>query len=204
VATPTRERNKRGEGERLREALLDATSELLAESPDVEQLSVRAVTARAGVTPTALYLHFADKDDLARAVKKRCFAELAEALRAAADPHDGDPLEQLRAMGHAYLRYASEHPGHYAMMFHTTKRTKRSRTQSAAVRAIGMETFTLLVEATERCLGGRGDAFETASMLWLSLHGRAAIQQAMPWFPLPDEERFIALLFADRIQQRTG
>jgi AcrR family transcriptional regulator len=37
---------------------------------------VRAVTSRAGVTPTALYLHFADKKQLLDEVKDRCFKEL--------------------------------------------------------------------------------------------------------------------------------
>src|ERR1700738_2512077 len=115
----TRTRNQRGEGERLRESLLEAAAELLAESRDVEGLSVRAVTARAGVTPTALYLHFADKEDLARAVKKRSFSELAEMLRADGGEHDDDPEAQLVALAHAYLRFAREHPGHYAIMFHT-------------------------------------------------------------------------------------
>ena len=194
MATTARERNKRGEGERLREALLEAARELLAESPDVDQLSVRAVTARAGVTPTALYLHFADMDDLGRAVKTRCFAELAAALREAEREGDGDPDRQLRAVARAYLRYSHENPGHYAMMFHTAKRKKRSRTPPAAVREAGLEAFNILVDAVARCPYPPADPFETACMLWLSLHGRAVIQQTMPWFPLPDEDRYLALL----------
>src|SRR5918912_2806062 len=98
-AVPTRVRNQRGEGERLRTALLDAAAELLAESQDVEQLSVRAVTARAGVSPTALYLHFQDKEELTRAVRERCAAALAEMLREADEEHGGDSFAQLVAMG---------------------------------------------------------------------------------------------------------
>ena len=44
--TSPRARNPRGQGERLREALIDAAIELLADLQDVEALSVRAVTAR--------------------------------------------------------------------------------------------------------------------------------------------------------------
>jgi AcrR family transcriptional regulator len=201
VAAPARERNKRGEGERLRTALLDAASELLAESPDVEQLSVRAVTARAGVTPTALYLHFADKDDLARAVKKRFFGELSETLRDA-QPEGKSPYEQLRTMARTYLRYAREQPGHYAILFHTAKSKKRSRRTPNDVREAGMETFKVLVDAVELCLDGRGDSFEAATVLWLALHGRAQVQATMPWFPLPDEERYIDLLIERNVRQR--
>src|SRR5204863_94235 len=108
-----------GEGERLRTALLDAAGELLAQARDVDELSVRAVTARAGVSPTALYLHFADKEALVVAVKKSCFEGLGAVLREADAKHEGDPGEQLRAMGRAYLRFAREQPGRYAILFHT-------------------------------------------------------------------------------------
>ena len=64
----SRSPNPRGQGERLRTALLDAARDLLLELGDQSKLSVRAVTARAGVTPNALYLHFADKEALLRAV----------------------------------------------------------------------------------------------------------------------------------------
>jgi AcrR family transcriptional regulator len=203
MATPLRERNKRGEGERLREALLDAAGELLDDSPDLEQLSVRAVTARAGVSPTALYLHFADKDDLARAVKKRCFAALSAVLREAEALHEGDPGAQAHAMGLAYLRYAREHPGHYAMLFHSGKTGRqRPRPAPADVRAAGMETFQLLVDAVARWRPDDPDVYESACMLWLALHGRAAIQQTMPWFPLPDEERYVTRL-GDQLAARS-
>ncbi|MGA2927242.1 MAG: helix-turn-helix domain-containing protein, partial [Solirubrobacteraceae bacterium] len=71
-AAPTR----RGQGKRLRAGLIDAAIELLAGLQDDDALSVRAVTARAGVSPTALYLHFDDKEQLLAAVKQRCVGEL--------------------------------------------------------------------------------------------------------------------------------
>jgi AcrR family transcriptional regulator len=195
MSTTVRQRNRRGEGERLRQALLDAASELLAESPDVERLSVRAITARAGVTATALYLHFSDKDDLARAVKKRCFGELANALQSGYAEADGDPPAQLRALARAYLHYASENPGHYAMMFHSAKSGQGpASTPAEDIRAAGLETFSLLVQAITNCGLHTQSAHEHATVLWLALHGRAAIQQTMPWFPLPAEDRFIELI----------
>jgi AcrR family transcriptional regulator len=193
VTTAARERNKRGEGERLRDALLDAAGELLEENGDVDQLSVRAVTARAGVSPTALYLHFADKEELAPAVKKRAFIAFGEALREGERAHPGKPREQLLAMAHAYFRFAREHPGHYAIMFHTDARRKGTR-GSADVRATARATFTQLVEAVTRSLDGKGDPFETAAVIWLAMHGRVQIQRSLPWFELPDEDRFIELL----------
>ena len=75
---------------------MDAARELLLELGDQDKLSVRAVTARAGVSPNALYLHFADKEALLSAVMIAGYKELRTFLQAAVPP-DGDPIEQLRA-----------------------------------------------------------------------------------------------------------
>src|SRR5208283_2592242 len=102
MASSTRTRNPRGQGERLGTALMDAARELLLELGDQDRLSVRAVTARAGVTPNALYLHFANKEELLSAVMVAGYKELRTSLNAAV-PSDADPVEQLRAFGRAYL-----------------------------------------------------------------------------------------------------
>ena len=81
-----RPRNPRGQGERLRTTLMDAARELLLELGDQDKLSVRAITARAGVSPNALYLHFADKDELLSALMIASYKELRDFLRAAVSP----------------------------------------------------------------------------------------------------------------------
>ena len=50
AAGKPRTRNARGEGDRLRDALMDAAGELLVEGTSAEALSIRGITARAGVT----------------------------------------------------------------------------------------------------------------------------------------------------------
>jgi AcrR family transcriptional regulator len=189
----TRVRNQRGEGERLRTSLLDAAAEMLVETHDLDQLSVRAVTARAGVSPTALYLHFADKEALIHAVKQRCVIALGDVLREAELEHDGDPLAQARGMGLGYLRFAREQPGQYAILFQIPKAAPQP---GAGFDGVGAECFGLLVNAVTRCIGQRKDAdpFETSVLLWMALHGRATLLPAMPGFPLPDEERYVDVL----------
>ena len=44
-----RTRNPRGEGDRLRGELLDAATDLMAETGDIAKVSLRAIAARAGV-----------------------------------------------------------------------------------------------------------------------------------------------------------
>jgi AcrR family transcriptional regulator len=190
-----RARNPRGQGDRLRAVLLDAATELLAEKQSVEEISVRAVTSRAGVSPTALYLHFESKEQLTEAVKQRCFGELGERLREAEAGDAGDPRAQLRALGHAYMRFAREQPGHYAVLFHTRFPQAGEAHSSDRGPGKGMEVFEILVGAVRRCLTETpDDAFEASVLLWMNLHGRASAASAMPTFPFPDEGRYLELL----------
>lgn len=186
-------RNPRGEGDRLRATLLEAATELLAESEDPESVSVRAVTRRAGVSPTALYLHFENREELFRAVSEECFAELGAAMDAAGEGVE-EPRDQLIAMGHAYLRFARERPGHYAVLFqrHITPKPEDDETK------LGMEVFESLVAVVARCGVPEDEAFDHGVILWMGLHGRAAVASAMPDFPFPDEDRYVELL-AERV-----
>src|SRR5437016_8326321 len=108
-------RYRRGEGARLREDILEAASRLFFEQGGAEGMTIRAVAAAAGVSPPAVYLHFADKDELIFAVCQGLFARLDEALESAAAGID-DPLEAVKARGRAYVRFGLEHPDHYRVL----------------------------------------------------------------------------------------
>lgn len=191
-----RGRNPRGEGEKLRATLLEAATELLAESENPDDVSVRAVTARAGVSPTALYLHFQNREELVRAVSEECFAELGAALRAGQEGAGDDPRAQLIAHGHAYLRFARERPGHYAVLF--VRHISKPEPGDPERPMIGMEVFGILLEVIRRAGVPDEEAFDDGVLLWMALHGRATVAEAMPGFPFPDEDRYIQLL-VDRV-----
>ena len=200
-----RTRNPRGQGERLRTALIDAAIEVLNEVQDVSALSVRAVTARAGVSPTALYLHFADKDELVGAVKERCFAELRRYLLAAETAAAQDAREQATAMCLAYLQFSSDLPGYYRVLFHIVRPSlgpsadeEEAREVAAGERFVNWpsqaaEAFGDLVRAVGRCLPDDRDPFETATLVWAALHGLAGLRR-MHRFPFPPVERLVELL----------
>lgn len=201
-----RPRSPRGEGERLRTTLLDVATELLAEVHDIDRLSIRAVTSRAGVSPTALYMHFADKDELVEAIKQRCFAALREWVDAAGDEAD-DPRERLLRMGRAYLAFAREHPGWYAVCFQTRfgeqqeenlPPARDSEDADALVFLDLMDAVGAVVETSE------DELFEISTIIWTALHGRASLLQAMPVCPLPDEDRWLRRLALVVIGRGTG
>lgn len=76
-------------------------------------VSLRGVARRAGVTPPAVYRHFADKDALLAAVAAECAERLANVMIAAAAEGAEDPLEAFRAIGIALVRFAVENPEHF-------------------------------------------------------------------------------------------
>ena len=87
-----RPRRRRGRPPQItRDGVVDAAARLLRADPDTP-LTMANVAAAAGVTPTALYRHFRDRDELLDALVGRILSE-----RNAALPHDGPWQEQLRA-----------------------------------------------------------------------------------------------------------
>lgn len=197
-----RARNPRGQGERLRVALLSAARDLLLELGDQRKLSVRAVTARAGVTPNALYLHFADREELISTVIDAGYGELRSLLADAAGP-GGEPLERLRAFALAYLEFAAQRPGLYRVLFMTRLRegVPMPEPDAAPVEDEGVGTFEDLLALVTACRPDAADQFTRSAELWAGLHGYAALRQTMPSFPWPPEDDYVEQLIAVHLRE---
>ncbi|MGW8374709.1 TetR/AcrR family transcriptional regulator [Streptomyces sp. ODS28] len=98
----------------LHAACLRAARELLEEDGSAA-LSMRAVARRAGVSPTAPYRHFPDREALVSAVAAEGYRELAEHL-SAAHPSPATP-DELASVAVAYVRFALDHPALFRAMF---------------------------------------------------------------------------------------
>lgn len=101
--------------------LVRAGLELTREGgPDA--LGIREVTRRAGVTPTAAYRHFADRQALLRAVAAEIQDMVAERMRAQPRPRGGTSASRararLRAVGVGYIEFALDEPGWFAVAFY--------------------------------------------------------------------------------------
>ena len=102
----------------LREALIEqAITSVNAVGAD--HVSLRAVAAAVGVSPSAAYHHFADKDALIEAVSERGFAELDSFIltQVSTDTEKASPIELLRHSANAYISYAVDHPHLFQVMF---------------------------------------------------------------------------------------
>ena len=191
-AVPARQRvpNRRGEGERLREQLIDAASELIAETGDAGSLSLRAVAARAGVAAPSVYLHFKDIDAIRMAAANRSFAAFT-AARAAASIDAASAADSLITGCYVYARYALTHPGHYRLMFGPDLPPITGEQGTA-----NREAFDNLVGSIRRCQAeGVAPADispdRVALMVWSALHGHVSLRMDRPHMPWPPLEPLI-------------
>ena len=97
-------------------AIIDAARDLLAEMGP-GGLSMRGVAERVGITATAIYRHFASKDELLDRVVHVGYERYGEYLQSAVRPHPRGSFERLRALGEAYLRFALENEAYFRVLF---------------------------------------------------------------------------------------
>ena len=102
------------ERQQLRTLIIDAARELFV-SKGVEAVTMREIAKRIGYSATSIYLHFADKEAVLRAILDVDMLALATSLRAIMQITD--PVERMQALGHGYAEFALAYPNHYRLMF---------------------------------------------------------------------------------------
>lgn len=111
-----KERREREKSE-TRDKILDAARELfIAEGFD--GVSMRKVAEKIEYSPTAIYVHFADKNELFHELCRQDFARLQEVV-VSSGGMSPDPVERLRQIGRNYIEFGVRYPNHYVFMFMT-------------------------------------------------------------------------------------
>jgi AcrR family transcriptional regulator len=100
----------------LVDALLAAAVELI-EAKGVENLSLRDLSKRVGVSPGAPFRHFRSKAELLTAVAEQSMSRLTFAVEAALVACESDdPVARLSAIGRGYLNWALGNPTHFQII----------------------------------------------------------------------------------------
>lgn len=157
----------------LRQALVEAALALIAEK-GLSGFSFAEAARAAGVSATAPYRHFRDRDALMADVARQGFAALAGRLEAAAGA--ADPRAALDALGRAYLAFAREEPAYYVAMFESQLAlSDYPDLEREADKAFGV--LRQAAEAAVATLPGtrRPPALMVALHLWSTAHGIAAL-----------------------------
>jgi AcrR family transcriptional regulator len=164
------ERRER-EREEVRRKILDAARDLFTRE-GYERVTMRAIADAIEYSPTTIYHHFEDKDDLVRATCQADFERLLGAFESQGRPDD--PIEWIRQLGRAYARFGVEHPNHYRFMFMTLHPCDAPEKTPA-----GEQTYDLLRDAvTAGVAAGRFrdlPADTICQVLWSCVHGVTAL-----------------------------
>lgn len=99
----------------LRRAILDAARELFV-TQGFDNVSMRKIAEKIEYSPTTIYSHFKDKDEIFVTLAEEGFSLLADRL----EPYHiriADPIERLRQASLEYFTFAREQPHYYQIMF---------------------------------------------------------------------------------------
>ena len=157
----------------LREACIVAAQEVIAER-GIENLSLRDVARRLGVSHQAPYRHYPSRDHLLAEVLRRCFQGFAAHLDAR--QRFEDPARDLESLGLQYLSYAQQHPLEYRLMFSTPW---PEATGSPDLSNEATHAFNVL-QGVLRRMHGDADVMREAIELdalyiWSTMHGLAGV-----------------------------
>jgi len=178
-----RQRNPRGQGERLRDDIIEAASRLMAD-PAAPPLTLRGVAREAGVAATSVYLHFPDIASLVLAVAERRFGELV-GLQDEVRDSIADPCQRVRAGCLAYCEFGLEHQGQYLVMFTNPLPMPADMPPEEFP---GRRAFQRVLDAVAECTGRAPEdpeVFLTGQLIWQQLHGIVSLRISRPLFPWP-------------------
>lgn len=159
-----------------RELIIDEAMKEI-ERQGLDHFSLRAVGAAAGLSPMAVYRHFANKQDLLRAVGEAAFHTFNERVASISDKS----LERwLRGIARTYVEFYLDTPGRFDACF--VLKTSVERIYPRDFRAGQSPTITLMQKRLEVAQAAgeieRTDALELALQLWATVHGLVMLHKA--------------------------
>jgi AcrR family transcriptional regulator len=153
--------------ENLKERLIEIAWEICKEG-SWRSINMRLVAEKAGVSTTAFYRHFKNKDDLKAALMLKGFQLLSEGIE---DPNIED---KFSAYGAHTIKFGLEHPYIYDLMF---ENNNINISHYPELEAISDFSFSGIVKGVQIFIP---DASEKELMIkainiWASIHGLIGI-----------------------------
>ncbi len=180
---------RKGKVADLREACIQEAMAII-EVSGIEELSLREISRRLGVSHQAPYKHFPSRDHILAEIVSRAFNAFAQHLDD--QPYTDDPRANLESMGRAYLSYALTRPLRYRLMFGTPLPDPK---QHPEMMKSAQHAFALLHGCIARMMlkvdekDGVNKVARDALFVWSTIHGLASIlhTRALDTLSLPDE-----------------
>ncbi|MGO2511974.1 TetR/AcrR family transcriptional regulator [Marinomonas polaris] len=160
----------------LTKSLLESAS-LIIKEQGVESLSMRKLADTVGVSRTAPYHHFKDKNALLCALAEQGFYEQAKMLHSL-QAQKNTAEEGFKKYVHAYLEYALQHNETYDLMYGRT--LWKAGNPSDSLKAASKQTFKAWIDWVEELqeqniLPSNNTPLRIGQTTWASLHGLARL-----------------------------
>jgi AcrR family transcriptional regulator len=156
--------------ERIAETALN-----LLETGGEDGVSMRRVAAAVGITPMAIYHHFADRRALLNFVVDREFTKYSESLQAT--PRRGTYESQILTCMDAYIDYAFAHPRIFDYVFAQPRPGARRFPED--FRARRSPTLNPVADLLQKAMDAgylkQDDVWEVAMELWAHTHGYVSL-----------------------------
>jgi AcrR family transcriptional regulator len=173
-----REREK----QEVRRKILDAARELFAEQ-GYDAVTMRKIAEKIEYSPTAIYLHFKDKDELIQELCENDFYTFS--IHFAGINSMEDPREALAAAGQLYVQFAVEHPDQYRLMFMTphpfgpNEKAKKRRGNPHEDAYAALLALVTLVSERGQLRRDLKDLELITQTVWAGIHGVISLEIAM-------------------------
>jgi AcrR family transcriptional regulator len=152
----------------LKEALIAAARKLIAEHGPLG-FTLNEASREAGVSASAPYRHFRDRNALIEATAEEGFRLLKDRLESSIIGTE-DPYEALCKMGPAYYGFALDEPGLYQAMF-----SSGLPQVGAPVAEAGAKAFATLQNAVKRLGTGEAESRALSLKIWAFSHGMSGL-----------------------------
>jgi AcrR family transcriptional regulator len=162
---------------------MDAARDLFVQK-GIEAVTMREIAKRIGYSATSIYLHFADKRALLRAICEADFAAMASNIKAILEIQDA--TQRLIAISNSYAKFALKYPNHYQLMYMTPHARYGISVQDEFKNNLEKDAyFQLRTVVNDVFYEGKfrqewNDVDLIAQTLWAGIHGVCSLQITMP------------------------
>ncbi len=164
-----------------REDILDSAMAVFEKHGGLEALSFRKLATEMGLSYSAPYRYFRNKEELVNALRARAYRWIESEMRDAIKNLDS-PAEQLEVLAMAYIQAALQRPHRYELMFFNLDNTDVAR-QSLEFRMAkhdALDVCTQVIAAGQAVgeLPDNLDPLTAAHLFWIGAHGLVSLELA--------------------------
>jgi AcrR family transcriptional regulator len=187
--------------ENTRGRILDTALNIIIEE-GFNNLSLRKIASRLGVTATTIYNYYTNKDEINLMIRIRAFEKLHDLLTKRSAPFNNIE-DRLKAMIRAYIEFGLTYPSYYDIMFnlHTPKYLDYVGTHIEPLahteKQNALKCLALFMEPISNYISGKGkkkDHFILFQVIksWSDLHGLVTLNNSRLFHEVTDKvEDFI-------------